>query len=540
MSENTQINDESERVYIFDTTLRDGQQSPGAGLTFEDNLIYADFADKLNIDILEAGFPSASQTDFHIVKVISERMAARKSAMTIAGLCQLREAQVVKTIESLAASIPGGKARVHTYVPVDPNLAEASLGHRADHDEIIKTVYRLVKIAKDAGCEVEFSPEGYSRLGSHFDYVSDTIRAAVEAGATIINCPDTIGGACRREGEQYFVKHMQRHADLIKKEFPNHPVIWSTHNHNDFGLALDNSLNAVFDGPARQIEGCINGVGERAGNAALEQCVMVIKQFGQEVGKGFHTNIDISKFKETSDFIAEKMLPRQPHSPIVGDNATKHTSGGHTNAILKNPLVYQPFDPKDIGGEIGFVFGPLSGGNHAKQVIEQHGYCCENDEKADMAQGIKDFYHDRRKGVTDIELIQAYKAIRAPIKAHNISYSRVNREEAALTMKGTFFDKEGVEVHSKGRNSALSALVQAVEPYFPGMVIEDYRSESATDDAIDATCRSTVVVHHKENKRKSYKGIAEDQDIEKSALKAYIKAINEAYVEQNYRIKEAS
>jgi 2-isopropylmalate synthase len=526
--------EQAERIYIFDTTLRDGQQSPGAGLTFEDNLIYADYADQLNVDILEAGFPSASQTDFYIVKSISERMAARKSNMVVAGLCQLREGQVIKTIESLAGSIPLGKARVHTYVPVDPSLAKASLGHHANHDEIIKTVYKLIKMAKDAGCEVEFSPEGYSRLGDHFDYVGDLVRAAVEAGASVINCPDTIGGACRREGEQYFVRRMQRHADMIQKEFPNHPVIWSTHNHNDFGLALDNSINAVFEGPARQIEGCINGVGERAGNAALEQCVMYIKQFGQKEGRNFYTDINISEFKQTSDFIAEKMLPRQPHSPIVGENATKHTSGGHTNAILNNPLVYQPFDPKEIGGEIRFVFGPLSGGNHAKQVIEQHGYICENEEKATMAQAIKDYYHDRRKGVTDLEVLAAYKAIKSPIKADKISYSRVNGNSATLSLIGAFFDQSEIEVDSLGKNSALSALVEAVKTYMPDVKIEDYRSESSTDDAIDALCRSTIVVSRENNR--TYKGIAEDSDIEISALKAYINAVNEAYVEEYYRI----
>ena len=138
----------------------------------------------------------------------------------------------------------------------------------------------MVKLAADVGLTVEFSPEGYSNMGDTFDFVSDVIRAALTNGATVINCPDTIGGACEWQGERYIVNTMQRHADLFAQEFPDKEIIWSIHCHNDFGLALTNTVNAVFKGPARQIEGCINGVGERAGNTSLEQCILYIKQFG--------------------------------------------------------------------------------------------------------------------------------------------------------------------------------------------------------------------------------------------------------------------
>lgn len=404
------------QIFIFDTTLRDGQQSPGAGMTFKDNLAYAEFANLLQVDVLEAGFPAASATDFSIVNTIAKNMADKKSSMTIAALCQLREEQFHKTMEALQPSLSTRKARVHTYVPVDPNLMEASLGKlAANKSQIIADLYRLIHLAVNEGYEVEFSPEGYSRLQHNFDFVTDLIRAAVSAGASVINCPDTIGGAAKIEGEKYFVKHMLKHAEIIKTEFPNHTIIWSTHCHNDFGLALDNSINAVYEGPARQIEGCINGVGERAGNVSLEQCIMYIKQFGNYLDKEnpFFTNIRFEYLKPISDFVANKMLPRQLHSPIVGDNATRHSSGGHTNAILKNPLAYQPFDPIDIGAEISFVFGPLSGSNHAKKIIEEQGYCCEEHEKTAIAQAIKDYYPDRRKGITDIELMQAYHHYRA-------------------------------------------------------------------------------------------------------------------------------
>lgn len=400
-------------IYIFDTTLRDGQQSPGAGMSFEDNIIYAEKADKLGVDILEAGFPAASQYDFDIVHAISKKMANENSSMIIAALCQLREAQVIRTMEALKPSVSKGKARLHTYVPVDPNLMEVSLGKKADdHQRIIKDVYRLIKMAVDSGFEVEFSPEGYSRMQHHFDFTTDVICAAVSAGATVINCPDTIGGASRWEGENYFVNNMQRHADIVAEKFPEKSITWSVHCHNDMGLALENTMEAVFKGPARQIEGCINGVGERAGNTSLEQCIMVIDQFGGSVG-GVKTNANIAYLKDISDFIAEKMLPRQPHSPICGDNAACHTAGGHTNAILKNPNAYQPFDPGRVGNKISFIFGPLSGGNHAKEILNQYGLDCPEEEKAEVAQAIKNMYASRRKGISDLELVSAFKKYHA-------------------------------------------------------------------------------------------------------------------------------
>ena len=178
----------SKQIYILDTTLRDGQQSPGAGMSFEDNLHYAQLAHNLRIDILEAGFPSASKTDFTIVNQIAKDMAAIKSNMKISGLCQLREDQVHKTMESLAPSLAIGRGRVHIYVPVDPELMPASLGSLAENKPlIVETVYKLVKIITDGGFEAEFSPEGYSRQRHNFDFTTDVIRAALSAGASIVN-----------------------------------------------------------------------------------------------------------------------------------------------------------------------------------------------------------------------------------------------------------------------------------------------------------------------------------------------------------------
>lgn len=522
-------------VKIFDTTLRDGQQCPGAGMDFEHNLEYARLACELRVDVLEAGFPSASNMDFEIVRTICEEVATMEYKPIIAGLCQLREDQIIRTIESLQPLVSFGKARLHTYVPVDPELMPASLGKLADDkSRIIADLYRFTKMAIEAGMEVQFSPEGYSRMKGNFDFVTELIRAAIHAGATIINCPDTIGGASVFEGEEYFVKKMTRHAEIMRSEFPEKDITWSVHCHNDFGLAVQNSLNGVIEGPAMQIEGCINGIGERAGNAALEQCIMIIKHFSESADKQnpYYTTIATEKLQAISDFVGQYMLPRQPHWPVSGDNAAKHSSGGHTNAILKNPMAYQPFDPKEIGKKISFLFGPLSGGNHAKSIIESFGYICEDSEKAEVAQFIKNQFPLRRKGITDDELMGAYVAYRQPINIESIEYSK-SSDRARVKFEGKFFTDESntFEEENAGRDSALAAIKNAIERRFGKFQILSHRSHS--DSAgIDACSISEIYISDEHNRQ--FKGNGSDHDIEISAIKALIDAVNRAYVHRHF------
>lgn len=565
------------QIKIFDTTLRDGQQCPGAGLSFENNLRYARLASQLKIDVMEAGFPSASNTDFEIVYAIAGEIAPHPDAPIVAGLAQLRMEQIERTVEALAPAIPYGKARVHTYVPVDAELLEASLGERAgDRRQIVRNVFDCVSYAVAAGCEVQFSPEGYSRVGNNFDFATELILAAVDAGATVINCPDTIGGACEAEGENYFVNNMKRHAEIVRSKYPDREIAWSVHCHNDLGLAVANTINAVFRGPATQIEGCINGIGERAGNASLEQCIMLIKQFGKQAGTQsgtiYITRTDASMLKQVSDFVGKNMLPRQPHWPVTGDNAARHSSGGHTNAILRNPMAYQPFDPAAIGQEITFVFGPLSGGNHAQSIIHSRGYVCEEGEKAEIAQYIKDYYSERRKGITDNELMEAYFDYREPCKIAHIDYSK-HHDRATVHFSGEFKKKPiSIDEQHEGKDSALAALKKALERYFGDFEIMSHRSRSETSGT-DALSRSFISIAMKnpptaervrgaaapwhwqagagdpwgaqgdgwelyppENcgPNEHFEGTAVDQDIEISAMKALVDALNRAYVAEHF------
>lgn len=527
--------EKSRQIQVFDTTLRDGQQCPGAGMSFEKNIEYARLACDLRIDVLEAGFPSASNLDFEIVNTIAKEVGHKTDSSIIAGLCQLREDQIDRTIEALSPAIPFHKALVHVYLPVDPELMSASLGDKAkDKSRLVQDLFQCVKKANDAGMQVQFSPEGYSRMGKNFDFVTELIRAAVSAGASVINCPDTIGGGCSFQGQEYFVAKMNKHAEIIAKEFPNRQVIWSVHCHNDFGLAVQNTVNAVFDGPARQIEGCINGIGERAGNASLEQCIMIIKHFARhrDPHNPLYTRIATEHLQKISDFVSRHMLPRQPHWPVSGDNAAKHSAGGHTNAILKNPLVYQPFDPKEIGKDISLLFGPLSGGNHAKSIIEKFGYVCRDSEKTTITQYIKDYHRQRRKGITDEELLKAYFAYRQPISTTRIDYSK-SAEKAEVHLYGKFFTDEPVEIHEvyEGRDSALAALKQALERRFGTFDIQSHRSQS--DSAgFDASSISQIFII--DNEGLQFEGNGVDQDIEISAMKALIDAVNMAYIKRHF------
>lgn len=405
------------KIEIFDTTLRDGQQCPGAAMPLDKNLEFACLAREFGVDVLEAGFPASSTNEYEVVNKICKLYAKAASSPKVAALCQLRTEQFDATMRSLEPLIPLGRARLHTYLPVDPLLMLSSLGINAKSrkSELVDKLYLQVKLVVNHGIEVQFSPEGYSRMGDNFDFTTDLIRAAVSAGANIINCPDTVGGACRRQGSHFFVEHMKEHARVIESEFPERNITWSVHCHNDLGLALDNTMAAVFDGPASQVEGCINGIGERAGNVSIEQACMYIKQFGEDISNDTRiwTQVNFSLIQKISDFVAVNMLKRQPHWPISGDNAARHTSGGHTNAILKNPLIYQAFDPRVVGKDVKLAFGPSSGGNHAKAIIEQHGYQCHDSEKAPIAQYIKSYYKHRYKGITDKELIHAFLDFRS-------------------------------------------------------------------------------------------------------------------------------
>lgn len=523
-----------EKIIIFDTTLRDGQQCPWAWMSFENNIEFAKLASLLWVDVLEAWFPSASKLDFEIVSEISKQFWGQNSKMKICWLCQLREEQIDITIRALTPAIKYNNARLHVYLPVDPILLEASLWAKSkDKSKLVQNVHDLVSKAVKAWLEVEFSPEGYSRLWDNFDFTTKVIEAAIKWWASTINCPDTVWWACKFEWDNYYLENIKKHKLIIDKLFPGNSVFWSCHNHNDLWLATENSINAIIDGPVRQIEVCVNSIWERAGNASLEQCVMIINNFWQQNDTTYYTDINLQYLKQISDFVDKFMLKRQAHFPITWDNAARHSSGWHTNAILKNPLVYQPFDPKEVWSGISIVFWPLSWSNHAKNIILKFWYKFDDSEKTQISQFIKDFYSDRRKWITDDQVLEWYFEYRKPIKIDEFNYSK-DKWCSTIEFSGKFFSDDKINEKCKWKDSALAALTNAIKKHYQDIKIQNYQSKSVWS-WINAKSQSKIIIL--DISWQTYEWIWIDEDIEISAFKALINAVNKSYIDLNFKIK---
>ncbi len=531
------------KVEITDTTLRDGQQSPWAWMTYQQNIEYAKMianAMRWWDHILEAWFPSASNTEWRIVNDIAKETSWIENSPKISSLSQLKEEQIEQTIKALEPAKSSGKGRIHTFFPVDPILMEASVWiQHSDHkkkNEIIEKVFKLCKLAKDEDMEVQFSPEGYSRMQNNwknnFDFVTQLIKASIEWGARIINCPDTIWEASRFE-EDYFINQIKRHNQIIQEAYGSMPITWSVHCHDDFWLAVANSKEALFDpeSPVTQVEWTINWVGERAGNASIEEIVMIINHFGNK--HWIYTEFDLKSLKKLSDFVATYMLPRQPHKAIVWDNASTHSSGIHVNAIEKDPTSYQPFDPKKVWSKITTLFGPSSGSNHAKKIIEKSGYSFPEEKRYELFHYIKDYWQEKRKGITDEELMEAFFEYIKPIKIQDIDYSKQHNKDGhtvSVFVEWDIFGEKTIENTIPSENSPLYALKAKLDEFVSWYDITNYQSHSEGKWA-DAVSVSNIEISN----WWEYVWKWKDKDIEKSALKALIEAYNNAYIQQKYK-----
>lgn len=341
-------------VRIFDTTLRDGEQSPGASLTSKEKLDIARQLVKLGVDIIEAGFPAASKDDFEAVKTIAKEVGNAVDSdgyvPVICGLSRCNENDIRTAWEAVKYA---KRSRIHTFIATSPIHMEYKL--RKSKEQVIEIARNMVKFARSLGCDdVEFSPEDAGRSEREFLY--QILGEVIKAGATTLNIPDTVGYTVPREFGQLI-------AD-IKANTPGiENVIISTHCQNDLGLSTANTIAGACAG-ARQLEVTINGIGERAGNASLEEVVMTLKCRGaQELG-GLHTGINPRHILMTSKMVEEYTgLHVQPHKAIVGANAFAHESGIHQDGMLKHKETYEIIAPEDIGleraNEAGIVLGKL-------------------------------------------------------------------------------------------------------------------------------------------------------------------------------------
>ncbi len=496
-----------DKVLIFDTTLRDGEQSPGATMTHDEKLEIAELLDDMGVDIIEAGFPIASEGDF---KAVSEIAKLAKTS-TICGLARAN----YKDIDRCWEAVRNAKSpRIHTFIGTSPL-------HRAipnlNQDEMAERIHDTVTHARNLCDNVQWSPMDATRTEE--DYLKRVVEIAIKAGATTINIPDTVGYTAPVES-----------ADLIRMLIAEVPgadeVIFATHCHNDLGMATANSLAAV-EGGARQIECTINGLGERAGNTALEEVVMALKVRGDIMP--FETAIDTKKIMHISRRVATVSgFPVQFNKAIVGKNAFAHESGIHQDGMLKNAETFEIMRPEDVGiAGTSLPLGKHSGRAALRAKLTELGYDVGDNELKDLFVRFKDLA-DRKKEVFDddlIALIQQNSAMEDSLKLVSLRVvcGTEGPQEAAMVME---IDGETVETKATG-DGPVDATFNAVKALFQHSARLQVYQVNAVTEGTDA--QATVSVRMEED-GKIATGTSADTDTVVASAKAYINALNRLIV----------
>jgi 2-isopropylmalate synthase len=371
-------------IIIFDTTLRDGEQSPGCSMNHEEKLRMAAVLDDLGVDVIEAGFPVASPGDFHSVREIARTV---KNA-TIAGLCRTKKDDIQAAADALA---PAERCRIHTFISTSPLHMKHKL--QMEPEAVIGMIAESVAFARQFTDDVEWSAEDGSR--SEDDFLCRAVETAIKAGATTINIPDTVGYALPDEYARRFRMLRERVPGMDR-------AVLSVHCHNDLGLAVANSLAGLMAG-ARQVECTINGIGERAGNAAMEEVVMAIRTRNHDLP--FRNNIDSTKITAASRALSSITgFKVQPNKAIVGANAFAHESGIHQDGMLKNPQTYEIMTPESIGlSRSELVLGKHSGRHAFRKKLEALGHHLEEKAVEEAFSRFK-ILADEKKNISDEDI----------------------------------------------------------------------------------------------------------------------------------------
>ena len=498
-----------DRVYIFDTTLRDGEQSPGATMTHSEKLELAEMLDDMGVDIIEAGFPIASEGDFKAVSEIAKRS---KNAM----ICGLARANF-KDIDRCAEAVRhAAQPRIHTFIGTSPL-------HRAipnlTQDEMAERIHETVTHARNLCDNVQWSPMDATR--TEYDYLCRTIEIAIKAGASTINIPDTVGYTAPRESAELIGR-------LIKDVPGATEVIFATHCHNDLGMATANSLAAV-DAGARQIECTINGLGERAGNTALEEVVMAMKVRNDIMP--YRTQIDSTKIMAISRRVATVSgFAVQFNKAIVGKNAFAHESGIHQDGMLKNAETFEIMRPEDVGlSETNLVMGKHSGRAALRSKLKDLGIDLADNQLNDVFVRFKDLA-DRKKEVFDEDLLALVRADTADEQSDHLNLKSLRvvcgtqgPQEASLELS-----IDGV-VHcvTATGDGPVDATFNAVKELYPHVARLQLYQVNAVTEGTDA--QATVSVRMEED-GKIATGQSADTDTVVASAKAYINALNRLIV----------
>ncbi|WP_072392508.1 2-isopropylmalate synthase [Hyphomicrobium sp. CS1GBMeth3] len=507
---------DGDRVVIFDTTLRDGEQCPGATMTYEEKLEVADCLDQMGVDIIEAGFPIASEGDFEAVTAIAKRV----KRATVAGLARAINADIDRAGEAVRHA---QKPRIHTFVSTSPiHLAHQM---RKSEAEVLEIITATVARARNLVEDVEWSAMDATRTG--IDYLCQCVEAAIRAGATTINLPDTVGYATPEEYAAMFRAVRERVPDADK-------AVFSTHCHNDLGLAVANSLAALGAG-ARQIECTINGIGERAGNAALEEIVMAIKTRGDVLP--YHSGIESTMLARASKLVsAVTNFPVQYNKAIVGRNAFAHESGIHQDGILKHQQTYEIMTPESVGvGKTSLVMGKHSGRNAFRTKLKELGYELGENAFEDAFNRFKALA-DRKKHVydEDIEALVdegiAHAHDRMKVVALQVIAGTGGPQSATLTL-----DIDGTQktVHANG-NGPVDAIFAAIHMLVPHTAKLELYQVHAVTEGTDA--QAEVSVRLAEDGR-VVTGRGADTDTMVASARAYVAALNKLLLKRQKTAK---
>lgn len=398
-----------ERLAIFDTTLRDGEQSPGCSMNLDEKLRMARQLEELGVDIIEAGFPIASEGDFAAVKAV----AAACRSVTVAALCRTSEQDVRRAAEALRGA---AHPRIHTFVATSDIHLEHKL--KKTRGEVLEMTRAAVRLARSFAEEVEFSAEDATR--SDVNYLCDVFSVAIEEGASIINVPDTVGYTLPAEFAGLV-------STVNERVVGDKPVTISVHCHNDLGLAVANSLAAISAG-ARQVECTINGIGERAGNASLEELVMAMHVRADQLS--FETNVNTRALYPTSQLLSSIIgFEVQPNKAIVGRNAFAHEAGIHQHGVINNPLCYEIMTPESVGVPANnLVLGKHSGRHALALRYEELGFSLEPVE-LDSAYRRFTELADRKKRIYDQDLISLLSPD-TKTKTHGVIVEALNAPRA--------------------------------------------------------------------------------------------------------------
>ena len=503
---------DDDRVIIFDTTLRDGEQSPGFSMNLAEKLRMAEALAELGVDVIEAGFPVASKGDFESVHQI---------ASTIRGpvICALARSGGKNDISSAGEAIrPAERGRIHNFISPSPLHMKYKL--RMEPETVLELIVAGNKAARQFTDDVEWSAEDGSRTDP--DFLCRCVEAAIKAGATTINIPDTVGYATPEDMARIF-------ADLKARVPGADTVIFSAHNHNDLGLAVANTIAALAAG-ARQIECTINGIGERAGNAALEEIVMALRT-RQDV-LPYQTGIRTPNLLRTSRMLATITgFDVQPNKAIVGRNAFAHESGIHQDGVLKNAATYEIMTPESVGWtRSSLVLGKHSGRAAFRDKLKAMGYGEMDDAHLNDAFARFKDLADRKKVVYDEDLValvddEARDHARIRFVSLDIEAGSRRPARAALTLD---IDGETRSAEANGQGP-VDAAFNAVRAIFPHDASLQLYSVGAVTEGSDAQARTTVRL---EEGGKLVDGQGADSDTLVSAVRAYVHALNKLLVKR--------